>query len=156
MLPLMLIPPVPLAVKLLKALIPPTAPPKTIEPLPALTVRARVVESLLMVLENVTIPELEVIVLSPVKVTAPFKLILPATPVPVLVKFAPREIALPVIEIGPAKVIALASVMLAVLVDLPMVRPVSVLGNVQMLFKLNSVLKLLPNGSIVSRPVDLA
>ncbi len=43
----MLIPASPLAVNLLKALVPPITPPKTIEPVPALTVSARGVDGAL-------------------------------------------------------------------------------------------------------------
>ena len=85
-LPLMLMPAAPLAVKLLNGLVPPTTPPKTIEPVPALTVSARGVAaaSLLIVLVNVTIPALEAMLMSLTKVRAPLKPILPDVLVVVL------------------------------------------------------------------------
>ena len=76
-LPLIEIPAAPLAVNLLKALVPPTAPPNTIDPVPALTVSERGVLSLLTVPVNVTTPALEVTVWSPPKVSAPSNLTFP-------------------------------------------------------------------------------
>ena len=64
MLPLIEIPAAPLAVNLLKALVPPTAPPNTTDPVPAFTVNERGVAdaSLLIAPVNVTTPALDVTV----------------------------------------------------------------------------------------------
>ena len=79
MLPLIEIPAAPLAVNLLKALVPPTAPPNTTDPVPALTVSARGVddESLLIVLAYVITPAVLLIDWSPSNTIGPLKLILP-------------------------------------------------------------------------------